>query len=188
MSNPIVMADNDLKQISASIDGATYRVLSGGKDFIMDGIGTEFAITSTGTSLQISIGTGEALICGRTFKITSALNLTLSASSTVDVCLRIDLSQPSGNEGSLKSNTQGAYTQEDLNNTGTVYDFPLYRVTTGVGGVTNVTDLRDIFGGTVIEKRGSEWFLKDYASGTEQQLGTQVKMEMVGTTLNITTL
>lgn len=188
MSNPIVMADNDLKQITASIDGATYRVLAGGKDFIIGGIGQEFAITNTSTSLQVSIGTGEALLCGRTFKITSALNLTLSASTTVDVCLRIDLSQPSGSEGLLHANTPNIYTQQDLNNNGTVYDFPLFRVATGASGVNSATDLRDIFGGTLLEYRNNHWYLKDYATNTETQLGMQFNMNVSGTTLNITSI
>lgn len=141
------MADNGVS-INASQDGAIYDVFAGGQSFIIDQIGEEFLIETSESSLQVTIGAGEAIIRGRHITATADNQITLPASSTIYLCLRIDLTQTAGNEGSLVALTsEEAIQNGNLNAGQNVCDLLLYTVTTSVNGVSGSTDKRDIRAG-----------------------------------------
>ena len=141
------MADNGVS-INASQDGAIYDVFAGGQSFIIDQIGEEFLIETSESSLQVTIGAGEAIIRGRHITATADNQITLPASSTIYLCLRIDLTQTAGNEGSLVALTsEEAIQKGNLNAGQNVCDLLLYTVTTSVNGVSGSTDKRDIRAG-----------------------------------------
>lgn len=139
-----VMADNTVN-ITASQDGAIYDVFSGRQNFIIEGIGTEFQLSTTTSSLQVTVGSGEALISGRHISATESNTITLPASSTLYLCLRIDLTQTAGNEGQLVAlTTEGAMESGNLNAGDTKCDILLYKVITTTSGVSSSTDMRAI--------------------------------------------
>ena len=123
-----VMADNSVS-ISASQDGAIYDVFAGHQNFIITDVGDEFSISTTDSSLQVTIGTGEAIISGRHITAQEENQITLPASATIYLCLRIDLTQTAGNEGQLIAlTTQESMRDDNLNAGGTVCDLLLYTV------------------------------------------------------------
>lgn len=138
-----VMADNGVS-IPATRDGAMYHAFAGG-DFIIANIGTEFATTYNESSLILSTGTGEAVIGGRHITSDEDNEITLGASATYYICLRVDLSQTAGNEGMLVALTsEELLEQENLNNGGLVRDLLLGVATTSTTGVASYTDKRTI--------------------------------------------
>lgn len=140
-----VMADNN-QSIPASRDGAMYNAFAGGKDFIIDGIGDEFALTYTASSLNVTLGTGEAVICGRHVAEVAengiTTNLRLEADTAGWIVLRIDLTMPAGTEGSLRA--VNTIVQQNINANGTIHDLPLYQYATGSDGITSISDVREV--------------------------------------------
>lgn len=146
--------------INAEQDGALNHVLA--KDIIFQGIGDEFEVTYSSSSLGISVGSGEGVIGGRTIRADASNTITLSASSVIYLVLRIDLTQTYGNEGMLYALTSLASMQtDDLNSGGTKRDMLLATITTNGSGVTNLVDNRDIrdsifLSGTTLPVSGKE--------------------------------
>ena len=139
------MADNGV-QIPASRDGAMYNTFAGGNDYIFEGIGNEFEISSSSSSFLIVLGTGEGIICGRhvTEVTENGANsmIQLDSNSTGYVVLRFDLTQPSGSEVYLYATP--TIVQQDLNGGGTIRDLPLYAYVTDTNGVSSFVDMRSI--------------------------------------------
>lgn len=121
-------------------DGAVYRLASG--DCICEGIGDEFVLGYNQSSLNVSVGTGQAVLCGNFFRMDEAENITLDASSTTYICLRIDTSKPNGFTGSVEKLTDAQIEYGNINGSDTVRDLPIYRVITSSNGITSVQDLR----------------------------------------------
>ena len=146
--------------INAEQDGALNHVLA--KDIIFQGIGDEFEVTYSSSSLGISVGSGEGVIGGRTIRADATNTITLSVSSVIYLVLRIDLTQTYGNEGMLYALTSLASMQtDDLNSGGTKRDMLLATITTNGSGVTNLVDNRDIrdsifLSGTTLPSSGKE--------------------------------
>ena len=133
--------------INAEQDGAANNVFVSGHDFIIKDIGDEFELTTSANSFQVSVGTGEGIINGRTIRADATNTITLSASTTSYLVLRIDLTQTYGNEGMLYALTSLASMQTDnLNSGGSKRDMLLATITTNASGVSNVVDNRDIRG------------------------------------------
>jgi len=139
------MADNNI-QIPASRDGAMYNVFAGNSDFVIKDIGDEFEITYSATSLSITLGTGEGILCGRhvTEVTESATNtsIQLDANSTGYVVIRMDLTRPAGSETFLTAVSTPR--RDDLNNGGTIADLVLYEYVTAATGIARFTDVRII--------------------------------------------
>lgn len=134
-----VMADNN-QSISASQDGAMYNAFAGNKDFVIAGIGNEMVVGHNATSRVVSLGTGEAIVCGRHITAQGTNTLTLPASSSGYLCLRYDVS--TSGIASLVSTT--TVRKENLNNGGSVRDMVLGEYTTDSTGVSSYTDRRDV--------------------------------------------
>lgn len=143
MSNIRTLKDNGSDYpISSNIDGAVYSLIS--NDCVIGGMGGEFAISYSTTSLVVTFGSGsQALIGGNAFWLTADTQVTLPSNSTFKLCLRIDTSKSSGNTGSIEALTGSAIKSGNINEGG-VRDLPIYQITTGSSGVTKVTDLRTV--------------------------------------------
>lgn len=139
------MADNNVN-IPASRDGAMYNVFANGSDFVIAGIGSELEVTYTNSSFLITLGSGEGVVGGRhVTEITengANSTLQLDANETGYVVVRMDLTQPAGSETYLYATP--IIVQQDINDTGTVRDLPLYQYTTDGSGVSSMIDLRSI--------------------------------------------
>lgn len=139
------MADNNVN-IPAQRDGAMYNVFANGSDFVIGGIGDELEVTYSGSSFLITLGTGEGVVGGRhVTEITEGggnTTLQLDANESGYIVIRFDLTQPAGSETYLYATP--VLVQQDINDTGTVRDLPLYSYTTDGSGVSSVTDLRNI--------------------------------------------
>ena len=139
------MADNGV-DIPAARDGAMYNVMVGGSDFVIDDIHNEMAITYSANSFIVTLGTGEAVICGRhvTEVTENGVNTTLEldANESGYIVLRFDLTKPAGQEAYLASTN--VLNTDNLNSGGTVHDLLLYQYVTNGSGVSSMTDRRSI--------------------------------------------
>lgn len=132
--------------ISASADGAFYYFKTNG-DYVLKGIGTEFAAIYSPTSRLVTIQSGEGVCGGRHVtekKIGSANSqVTLPADSSGYLSIRIDTT--ANPDTFLRAGS--SLTHGDLNNGGTVRDLPLYAYVTSANGITSFIDIRPISAG-----------------------------------------
>jgi len=171
------MANNNVI-IPAERDGALYNFLLGNQDYVFEGIGNEFAITPSASSFLITLGTGEGVVCGRHVTeetvngANSMIQLTANSSGYVTIC--VDLSRPAGTEAYLRATP--TLQQDDLNNSGTVRDLPLYQYTTNGSGVSSFVDIRNLSAGSnvVCELSGGQLYVMHYEDGTitRKQVGS----------------
>lgn len=135
-----VMNDG-LTNISAAADGALYNFKTKG-DYVLKGIGTEFAAVYSPTSRLITIQSGEGVCGGRhvTEKKIGNENssITLPASSSGFLSIRIDTT--ANPDTFLRAGS--SLTHGDLNNGDTVRDLPLYAYVTSANGITTFVDIR----------------------------------------------
>lgn len=131
--------------ITPKMDGGTYGTAIA--DCICQGIGDEFAITTSPSSLMVQFNAGsQAVIGGAFFRVMSLEAITLVPNSTVYLCANINLTNPNGATGSFQQRTASNIQSDNLNGSGTSRDLLLYIITTGSNGVTNVEDKRVIRG------------------------------------------
>lgn len=145
----------DSYPITPKMDGGTYG--TGIADCICAGIGDEFSITYSASSLMVQFNAGsQAVIGGAFFRVMSLEAVTLVANSTIYLCANINLTNPNGATGSFVQRTASNMQTDNLNGSGTSRDLLLYVITTGANGVTNVEDRRIIRGdGTSVN--GYKW-------------------------------
>ena len=176
------MADNNV-EIPAKRDGAIYNTFAGNQDYVIAGIGNEFAIESSTTSFVLTLGTGEGIICGRhvTEVTENGANsmIQLEANSLGYVVIRMDLTRPAGTEAYFT--TVQVLERDNLNGSGTVCDLPLYGFVTGANGVTSFIDIRNILqssaGGRSVSLTlatsgwvGSEYTLSDGSISADKEI------------------
>lgn len=137
------MADNGAN-ITCAQDAAMYNVFAGSTDIVLAGIGNELAINYNSSSLQVTLTSGEAIICGRHVTVSgSDVTLTLQPNrSTSILALRYDLSQSGANIVQFVNPSELQH--DDLNDGGDVHDLFLANVSTDSNGVTNFIDKRKI--------------------------------------------
>lgn len=137
-------------EITPKMDGGTYGTAI--SDCIAAGIGDEFTISYSSSSLNVQFNAGsQCVIGGAFFRVMSLEAVTLVANSTIYLCANIDLSKPDGSTGSFVQRTASNMQTDNINGIGTSRDLLLYVITTGASGVTNVEDRRVIRGdGTAI--------------------------------------
>lgn len=133
-------------QISAEDDGSTYQLISG--DCVIEGIGDEFTINYSDASLNISFQAGsKANVGGGFWVLEQASQLTLTESSELFICARVNKEEPYGQRASIVALTSSQISHDDLNSDdGTKRDLILYKVITSESGVSSVIDMRYIKG------------------------------------------
>lgn len=135
----------DSYPITPKMDGGTYGTAI--SDCVCKGIGDEFAMTYSASSLNVQFNAGsQAVIGGAFFRVTSLEAVTLNPNSTIYLCANIDTSKASGSTGSFVQRTASNMQSDNLNGTGISRDLLLYVITTGANGVINVEDKRVIRG------------------------------------------
>lgn len=144
----------DSYPITPAMDGGVYG--TGISDCVCQGVGDEFQITSSTTSLMIQFTEGsQAVIGGAFFRVTSLEAVTLNPNATIYLCANIDKSAPNGSHGSFVQRTASNMQSDNLNGSGVSRDLLLYVITTNATGVVNVEDKRVIKGdGTAINGYG----------------------------------
>lgn len=131
--------------ITPKMDGGVYG--TGIADAICAGIGNEFELGYSSSSLNVTFDAGsQAVIGGSFFRVMSLESVTLVANSTIYLCANIDLTKPSGSTGSFVQRTASNMQSDNLNGTGTSRDLLLYVIQTGANGVISVQDKRVIKG------------------------------------------
>jgi len=169
--------------ISAIRDRAMFDTFAGNSSYIVKDIGDELEVTYSSSSFVVTLGTGEAVICGGSMVSEGVANqITLSNSESGYVVIEIDLSQTGTNICQFKN--VASLTQENINDgVHNVYDLPLYSYVTDNSGVQNMTDLREISAtasvgviteDTVFDISGSEFKL---TGGTNIGLSNSVKLD-----------
>lgn len=142
-----VMADSGgTVSYEAADIGAGFNVFASNKDFIIAGIDEEISVIYSATSLQIGINKGEAIICGRPVMINAIEQFTLPAnqSTELNLVLRVDLTQPIGQEGLITYVSDGQIKADNLNNVNGQHDLILAKFKTNANGVSSFTDMRVI--------------------------------------------
>lgn len=133
---------NDNVEISAIRDRAMFHTFAGNQSFVIKDIGDELAITYSASSFVVSIGTGEAVICGGSTLVEGTNEITLNQNESGYIVIRVDLAQTGDNICQFKA--VSSLVQENINDEGYIYDFPLARYTTNGNGVNSFTDQRVI--------------------------------------------
>lgn len=144
-----VMADNQI-EITAKQDGALYNCAMGDADFIIKGLGDEFAMSQSG--LIVTVGSGEAIIHGRHVTAYESNQITLPANESGYLSLRIDLSQQVGQEVLLYATP--TLTHQEINWDGQIYDFPLATFTTQSTAISQFEDTRKVIKSAIEEALG----------------------------------
>lgn len=123
------------------------------------GIVTGVNVSHLGTN-QILVSTGWGIIMGHVFGvIEETVNVTLSGGTQGRLLIQIDLANT---EGPITFVSQAAdvlppLTQEDINSTGTVYQYPLTTYDVGATAVGNLIDIRTfVTGGQVADHDASK--------------------------------
>lgn len=125
--------------------GGMMNTFAQNKDYIIQDIGEEFECLFQEGSLDIQVGTGQAVIGGRSITAEESNTLTLPSNSTIYLCLRIDLTQVEGQVGLLYANTSSEIAQDNLNNdSSAIRDLLLAIVETNADGIVSVEDKRTI--------------------------------------------
>lgn len=136
---------NTGEQMKAKQFGGMMNTFAQNKDYIIKDIGEEFECLFQEGSLDIQVGTGQAIIGGRSITAEESNTLSLQANSTIYLCLRIDLSQVEGQVGMLYANTSSEIEQGNLNDdSSAIRDLLLAIITTDSNGITDVEDKRTI--------------------------------------------
>jgi hypothetical protein len=146
MGNIQTMWDTgDDYQITPAMDGGTYQRF---RDGICGGIGDEFALTYSSSSLSVQIADNNQCIIGGAFFRTTALNvIQLQPNATTYLCANIDKTRSNGSRGDFVQRTSSNMQTDNLNNSmGVSRDLLLYIITTNGSGVTAVDDKRVILG------------------------------------------
>lgn len=144
MGNIQTLHDTDPYQVTPKMDGGIYQRF---KDCVCQGIGDEFALTYSNSSLNVQFAAGsQAVIGGAYFRVMNMDAITLTANATIYLCANIDLSKANGETGSFVQRTASNMQSDNLNGSGTSRDLLLYIITTNGTGVTNVIDKRVILG------------------------------------------
>ena len=130
--------------ISSIRDRAMFDTFANHQSYIVKDIGDELAVTYTVGSFIVTLGTGEAVICGGSMLSEGASNtLTLGANENGYIVIEIDLSQTGENVCQFAKVSN--IVQANINDgTSTVYDLPLYEYSTSGSGISYLNDIRDI--------------------------------------------
>lgn len=130
--------------ISAIRDRAMFDSFANGQSYVIKGIGDELSVDYSSQSFQITLGTGEAVICGGSM-ISEGVSdiLTLGANESGYIVIEVDLSQTGDNV--CRFTNVPELVQENINDgSSMVYDLPLYQYNTTENGVQNMVDVRNI--------------------------------------------
>lgn len=129
--------------ISAIRDRAMFNTFAGNQSYVIKGVGDELKVTSSANSFTVTLGTGEAVICGGSTLIDASETLTLSANQSGYLVLEVDLTQSGVNV--CKFINVASLVQNNINDgVNTKYDLPLYQYRTNANGVSSATDVRNI--------------------------------------------
>ena len=129
----------DRAKVPPLADATVYEYLGSNQNTVIPNIGDGMAVTADG--LNLTIGTGKALICGRLVEIASPETVQIPANSNGYLCLTIDLTQSNTSSGTpwetdytfvinqVRAEFLTSTTTDDLNNGGLIYNFVLGSVT-----------------------------------------------------------
>ena len=129
----------DKAKVTPEADSALYSYLAQSSDNkVISGF------TATATGLNIYVAAGKSLVQGRLIENTQQVQLTTQANKAGYMCITIDLTQDNTSTGTpgtsdyatvnnqLRLELVDTLNQQDLNNGGLIYTFPLYSyVSTG---------------------------------------------------------
>jgi hypothetical protein len=130
--------------ISAIRDRAMFNTFAGDLSYVIEDIGDELEVTYSNNSFVVTLGTGEAVICGGSMVSEGVASaVTLGTNESGYIVIEVDLSQTGANICQFKN--VASLVQNDINDGSSVlYDFPLYAYTTDGNGVSSMTDMRVI--------------------------------------------
>lgn len=155
----------DNVEISALRDRVMFNTFAGNKSYVCKGFGNELAVTSSSASFVVSLGSGEAVICGGSMICEGeGPTLTLPANQSGYLVIRVDLSQTEANICQFKN--VSSIVQGNINNgTDLICDLPLYQYTTNNDGVSSLVNRREIYESSLDNVNSSISSLESSVSG-----------------------
>ena len=144
--------------------GAALNTFAGNKSYVIAGMGNEMEVSSVEGSLNVTVGSGKAVICGRFVESDEDTQLELPANTSgLYVVFRVDLTRPIGSEGSITYVTPAQFKEDNLNNAGSgQHDLLLAEVTTSADSVTLVTNKRNVLNSSYAIVSESEYEAMTY--------------------------
>ena len=161
----IVMANTaGTVQYTAEQLGAAFNTFAGNKDYVISEMGNQMEVETVSQSLSVNVGSGKAMVSGRFVMMDEDTQLELPANTSgLYVVLRVDLTKPIGQEGSITYVTPAQFKEENLNISGSgQHDLLLAEVTTGASSITSVTDKRNLLNSTYAIISESEYEAMTY--------------------------
>jgi len=143
----------DRETVTPLADARLYEFLAAGRNVVLPG-----GMNITTNGLVATISTGGAVIKGRYVEITSPETLTLPANQQGFICITIDLSQVNSSAGDIGTGTYisinrqvrvefvASPKQQDINGTGTLFNFQIAHVVTTGAAVTIINPANRITG------------------------------------------
>lgn len=130
--------------ISAIRDRAMFDSFANNQSYVIKGIGDELSVDYSSQSFQVTLGSGEAVICGGSMiSVGTPDMITLGSNESGYICIEVDLSQTGTNV--CRFINVAELVQENINDgSSMIYDLPLYEYTTTENGVQNMVDVRNI--------------------------------------------
>lgn len=174
-------------EISALRDRAMFNTFAGNSSYVIKDIGDELEVTYSSNSFVVTLGTGEAVICGGSMLSEGILDaLTLGANESGYLVVEVDMSQSGSNICQFKN--VPVLTQENINSSeGFVYDLPLYQYSTTSSGVQNMVDVRlikDAATGDIYFTSEGDKVFANFKNGDQQvkkELGSIVPSTLTAT-------
>ncbi|WP_424571547.1 hypothetical protein ACOV5J_05460 [Weissella soli] len=191
----ITMYQSDRNFVTPANDASLYSALARDASAVLNR-GDQFKTSVNG--LTVTVSTGQAIIQGRLVEIIDPEVLVLPANSSGTIALVVDLSQDndvSGTVGDVDyavtvnqvylSAISGTITQDDLNNSGVIYELPLANFTS-TATTASLTTSFNMFNQPIIGKPILPFNYKQYPGGEPLMLfksGNHVTLS--GTVTNV---
>lgn len=131
----ITMYQADRNYVTPANDASLFSALAGETDGVLER-GDAFNLSTNG--LQITVGTGQAIVRGRLVEIVTAENITVPANTSGKLAITVDLTKQNLTSGTVSnasyavdvqqvylSAVMGSLVQEDVNNGGFIYQMPI---------------------------------------------------------------
>lgn len=135
----VTMYQADRNYVTPANDASLFSALAGEANGVLER-GDALSLSTNG--LQVTVGTGQAIIKGRLVEIVTAEKITVPANTSGKVVITVDLTKKNLTSGKVSdasyavdvqqvylSTVVGSLVQEDLNNGGFIYQMPIANYT-----------------------------------------------------------
>lgn len=133
----------DLQTVSPLMDASLFSALALDGANVIKGRGNELNVYIY-SGLTVNVGTGAAIIKGRYIQNSEVKPITIPPNTSGFVVVQIDLTQTNTEEqnNQLDIKFVETLTQTNINNGGSVFDYPIAQVVSDTSTINDVIDMR----------------------------------------------